>query len=235
MNIVKHFKVLLVFSLKFFFLFIMKHLFFFFAHSLLGDFLWVFFVSLLHFPLFRHFLCHFLSNLCVLCCLLLGNLLVVVGLFGGGGREPGEPGVDLEQSFAFARVGVGDVFLPAEEGFFFGDFQLVQGREPAEEHSWKSKNVEIEVKTDELSLLTFRELIVEAEDLQRVDRDQLQVQVSGEERVEDATERHQQLLFGFDLVLLWNLAGIAALRERRLLQSKLSVKAPRETFYDSPE
>jgi hypothetical protein len=56
-----------------------------------------------------------------------------------------------------------------------------------------------------LDALTFRELMLEAEDLQRVNRNELKIHVTSEECVQDATERHQQLLLGFDLMLFRDL------------------------------
>lgn len=72
--------------------------------------------------------------------------------------------------------------------------------------------------------LTFREIMLEAENLQWINRNQLQIQVSGEESVQDTTERHQQLLLSLHLILFGSLRWIATLWQSRFLYNERYTK-----------
>lgn len=81
-----------------------------------------------------------------------------------------------------------------------------------------------------MRLSTFRELILEAENLKRINCNQLQLHVSGEESVQDSTERNQKFLLGFDLILVGKLRWIIAFREGRFLRRKLSSNCHFDSF-----
>lgn len=66
------------------------------------------------------------------------------------------------------------------------------------------------ILSDFISALTLGELMLKAENLQRINRNQLQIWMTGQESVQDATERNEQLLLGLHLLLFRQLWWVAA-------------------------
>lgn len=109
------------------------------------------------------------------------HLLILLLLFGLSLLEPSQPLINLKQGLPFPRIRIVDVLLPGDEGVLVDDIELVQRDEPPEQQ-------------------TFREVSREAEHLEAVDGDELQLGLVGEEVLKHRLVLLDQLLLALRAV-----------------------------------